>query len=66
LKEEIAHMAKVKDKTAGLAKEVSGEILGDGKLAEEGRAQRRGDKASEKALEEQKPLGPLEHLRNLT
>ena len=59
-------MVKARDKAAGLAKELSGEISGDGKLAEEGRAQRRGDKASEKVLEEQKPVGPLEQLRNLT
>jgi len=31
----------VKDKVAGAAKELMGEIIGDGKLADEGKAQRR-------------------------
>jgi len=34
---EDAHMADLKDKSAGKAKEITGEILGDGNLAEEGK-----------------------------
>ena len=56
----------VKDKAAGTLKELTGEIIGDGKLAEEGKAQRKDGSDDANSQNDQKPLGPLEHLRNLT
>ena len=57
----------VKHKVAGMVKKLTGEIIGDGKLAEEDKAQRKKDNSGDaNSQNDQKPLGPLEHLRNLT
>jgi uncharacterized protein YjbJ (UPF0337 family) len=49
-------MAKLKDKVVGKTKEVVAEVIGDGKLAEQGKEQVR------KGETEQKPLGNLDKL----
>jgi uncharacterized protein YjbJ (UPF0337 family) len=54
-------MADLKDKAAGKAKEIAGEILGDGNLAEEGKQQK-----NERHEEKDAEPDPLEGLRKLT
>ena len=56
-----AHLADLNDKTAGKAKEIAGEILGDGNLAEEGK-QQKDERHEEKDAEPDPPEG----LRKLT
>jgi len=58
------NMARIKDKTVGTMKEIAGEILGDGKLAEEGHDQKNRPDGSDG--NKPRPLGPLEHLKNLS
>jgi uncharacterized protein YjbJ (UPF0337 family) len=55
-------MAHLKDKAIGKTKEIAGEILGDGNLAEEGKRQKKEERHEEKDAEP----GPLERLRRLT
>jgi uncharacterized protein YjbJ (UPF0337 family) len=59
---EVRTMADLKDKAIGKTKEIAGEILGDGNLAEEGKRQKKGERSEEKDAEP----GPLEGLRKLT
>lgn len=55
-------MADLKDTAIGKTKEIAGEILGDGNLAEEGKRQKKGEPPEEKDADP----GPLERLRKLT
>ena len=52
------------DKIKGTVKEVVAEIVGDGKLAEEGKADRR--EADRPGTREDGDLSPVERLNNLT
>lgn len=56
-------MTNLEEKASGAAKEVVGEVLGDGRLAEEGRQR---TKAQEAASERKEPEGPFEGLQKLT
>ncbi|MCA6107694.1 CsbD family protein [Bradyrhizobium cenepequi] len=53
-------MVKLKDKVAGKLKQVVAEVIGDGKLQQEGKAQ------EEKAKEKPSELNPLGDLNQLT
>jgi uncharacterized protein YjbJ (UPF0337 family) len=58
-------MAILKDTTgsiAGKTKEAAAEMIGDGKLREEGKAQQRKAKAATDQCDEVKPLDPLDKL----
>jgi hypothetical protein len=57
-------MTSLKDRAAGTAKEIAGEVLGDGRLAEDGKRQKQhGPPVSdEAAAEPANPLAPLRHL----
>jgi uncharacterized protein YjbJ (UPF0337 family) len=62
---EIAAMGKakaVKNKLAGKAKRVAGEVLGDQKLDEEGRAQEQEGQEEDQQSASLKPLGNLDRL----
>ena len=53
-------MTKLKDEAVGKAKQVVAEIIGDGKLREEGKEQ------EDNAKREPSELNPLGHLNRLT
>jgi uncharacterized protein YjbJ (UPF0337 family) len=53
-------MAKVKDKVVGKAKELIAEIIGDGKLRQEGKEQQ------DKAKQEPNEINPFDNLNRLT
>ena len=61
-------MTNLKDKTAGTVKEIAGEIIGDGALAEEGNKQRKPPPPADQPPSTEPPSGPdpFEALRKLT
>lgn len=59
-------MSQTTDRVIGTVKEVIGEIVGDGGLVEEGRAQRRPERRPSGASEKADELPPAENLNKLT
>jgi uncharacterized protein YjbJ (UPF0337 family) len=59
----MTRLAAMKDKLAGKTKEFVAEIVGDGKLQEEGKHQER---AGEARKDEPSDLNPFRDLNNLT
>ena len=59
----MTKLAAQKEKLAGKTKELIAEIIGDGKLQEEARAQQR---TSEEKTNEPSVLNPFGNLKNLT
>jgi len=58
----MATLKGTTDRIAGKSKEAVAEIIGDGKLREEGKAQQRKAEAEESEPDEANPLDPLNKL----